>query len=213
MLAGLKDLGIDDNTYVIFTADNGGRGRMPGFNAQSLPANHPLTGEKHTLYEGGIRVPFLVMGPGIAADATSHVPVSAADLFATFYDLAGGTARLPAHLDSMSLKPLWHGSGRATLAQPERSLYFHRPTRGESAIRHGDYKLLVKWDRNGAVASRALYQLNVDPREEGRDVAAQQPERADRLQAALLSYLKSVKAEPARAPAAEKGKKKNKSID
>ncbi len=213
LLAGLKELGIEDNTYVVFTADNGGRGRMPGFDDKRLAANHPLTGEKHTLFEGGIRVPFLVKGPRIAPDTARHVPVSSSDLFATFYDLAGGKVALPAEVDGVSLKPVLYGSADATLARADRSLYFHRPTRGESAIRQGDYKLLLKWDRNGGVASRALYQVSSDPREEGRDIASQQRERADRMQAALLDYLKSVRAESARAPAAEKGKKKNKSID
>ncbi len=211
LLGGLKELGIEDNTYVVFTADNGGRGSMPGSDEKRLPGNHPLTGEKHTLYEGGIRVPFLVKGPSVPKDALCHVPVAASDLLATFYDLAGGTARLPGEIDGVSLKPLLGGSRDAALARPDRSLYFHRPTRGESAIRQGDYKLLVKWDNNGGVASRALYHVSADPREEGRDLAPQQAGRADHLQAALLGYLKTVQAEPARAPAAKgkgKGKKK-----
>lgn len=210
LLAALKELGIDDNTYVVFTADNGGRGQMPGFDNTRLPANHPLTGEKHTLYEGGIRVPFLMKGPSVPADAASHEPVAAYDLLATFYDLAGGAARLPAEVDGVSLKPLLRGSPTAALTRANGSLFFHRPTRGESAIRQGEYKLLVTWDRNGGVATRKLYQLNADPREEGRDLAPQQPERAERMQAALLAYLKQVKAEPATAPPAAKGKGKGK---
>ena len=211
LLGGLKALGIEDNTYVVFTADNGGRGSMPGSDARRLPGNHPLTGEKHMLLEGGIRVPFLVRGPSVPADAVCHVPVASYDLLATFYDLASGTARLPAEVDGVSLKPLFKGAREATaLARPDRSLFFHRPTRGESAIRQSDYKLLVKWDGNGGVASRALYQLGTDPREEGRDLAQQQAERADRMEAALLSYLKAVQAEPARGPAAAKGKGKGK---
>jgi arylsulfatase A len=213
ILAGLKELGIDDNTYVVFTADNGGRGSMPGFDAKRLPANHPLTGEKHTLYEGGIRVPFMVRGPAVPADSLCHVPVSSSDLLATFCDLAGATAKLPADVDSVSLKPLLRGSAQATLTRPNGALYFHRPTRGESAIRRGDYKLLLGWDRDGRVASRKLYLLSTDPREEGRDIAAAQPDRADRMQAELLAYLKAVKAEPARAPGGGKGKNKKKSVD
>lgn len=209
LLAGLKELGIEDNTYVVFTADNGGRGSMPGSDDRRLPGNHPLTGEKHTLYEGGIRVPFLVRGPGVPKDALCHVPVAASDLLATFYELAGGAARLPAEVDGVSLKPLLGGAGASALARPDRSLYFHRPMRGESALRQGDYKLLLKWDGKGGVAARTLYQLGADPREEGRDIASQQSERADRMQAALLGYLKGVEAEPARAPAA-KGKGKGK---
>jgi arylsulfatase A len=215
VLAEIKELGIDDNTYVVFTSDNGGRGRMPGFNEKARPANFPLTGEKHTLYEGGIRVPFMVKGPKVPADALCHVPVASYDLFATFYDLAGGTARLPAEVDSVSLKPLWHGAREATVARPNGGgLFFHSPSKSTSVIRQGDYKLLVTWGADGGVASRALYQVGSDPREEGRDIAKQQAERADRMQAALLAYLKTVKAEPAQTSGpTKKGKGKKKTVD
>jgi arylsulfatase A-like enzyme len=198
LLDGIKALGIEDNTYVVFTSDNGGRGRMPGYDATRPPANHPLTGEKHQLYEGGIRVPFVVIGPGIPAGEICHVPVAGYDLLPTFQDLAGGKPRLSPAIDGVSLKPLWQRPTQATLARPNGGLVFHRPGRGVSAIRQGDYKLMLAWDKNGGIASRELYRFAPDPREAGRDIAKQEPARADRLQAVLLDYLESTNAETPR---------------
>ncbi len=215
LLDGIKELGIEDDTYVVFTADNGGRGSMPGYDVNRRPANHPLTGEKHTLYEGGIRVPFLVKGPGIPAGETCHVPVAAYDFLATFYDLAGGTAKLPAAVDGVSLKSVLRQPAQRTLARPNGALFFHRPQRGVSAIRQGDYKLLLKWDSSGGVGSRELYRVGADPREAEHDITQPESARADELQATLLRYLKSVNAQPIKAPPAKgagkgagKGKKK-----
>ena len=90
LLDTLDELQIADNTYVFFTADNGGRGTVPGGDLERLPTNFPLTGAKHSLYEGGIRVPFMVRGPGVNAGSVSHVPVAGYDFLATFFELAGG---------------------------------------------------------------------------------------------------------------------------
>jgi arylsulfatase A len=199
LLDGIKELGIDDNTYVIFTGDNGGRGTVPGYDAKHpLQGNYPLTGAKHSLHEGGIRVPFVVKGPGIPKGEVCHVPVAGYDFLPTFYDLAGGTAPLPAEIDGVSLKPLLRDPKQATVARHAGGLIFHRPGNGVSAIRQGDYKLLLNWDRNGGIASRELYHFAPDPREEGHDIASRESERADRLQAVLLDYLKAANAETAK---------------
>lgn len=206
LLEGLKELGVDDNTYVVFTADNGGRGTVPGYDASKLPANHPLTGAKHSLFEGGIRVPFLVKGPGIQPGQVCHVPVASYDLLPTFYELAGGTAPLPREIDGVSLRPLFRDPARGTVTRAAGGLIFHRPGNRVSAIRQGDYKLLANWDRKGGIASRQLFNVASNPIEEGRDIASQEPARADALEKALLAYLKSVKAETVQAMPAKKGK-------
>ncbi|MCZ6671542.1 MAG: sulfatase-like hydrolase/transferase, partial [Verrucomicrobia bacterium] len=93
LLDALKDLGIDENTYLFFTTDNGGRGTIPGGDQKKTAPNFPLTGAKHHLYEGGIRVPFMVIGPGIEAGSICRTPVAGYDFLATFHDLAGGSSR------------------------------------------------------------------------------------------------------------------------
>lgn len=207
LLDGVKQLGIEGNTYIVFIADNGGRATVPGFDPDRLPANHPLTGAKHSLYEGGIRVPLVVKGPGIPSGQVCHVPVAGYDLLPTFYEWSGGTAPLPAEVDGVSLKPLLRNPATATLARPAGGLIFHRPGNRVSVIRQGDFKLLLNWDRLGRVASRELYKVAQDPREEGRDIAANESDRVVRMEATLLAYLKSARAETVQSIPAKKGKK------
>ena len=85
---GLDELGLNDNTYVIYMGDNG-----HGANQNAIPSIHPdspapLTGDKGNLSEGGIRVPFIIRGPGIEANSWSSVPIVGFDLFPTFSEWA-----------------------------------------------------------------------------------------------------------------------------
>ena len=204
LLDALDELGIAENTFVFFTADNGGRGTVPGGVTRRKATNHPLTGAKHSLYEGGIRVPFFVRGPGIAAKSVSRLPVAGYDFLPTFYDLAGGTKSLGAEIDGVSFRPVLMNPEQAGIA---RALIFHRPGKFESAIRHGDHKLFVKWNAKGEVDSTELYQLDPNPTEEGRDLKAGQLQTAAELQKRLLGYLESVNAEKPKPRAPRKGRK------
>lgn len=195
LLTSLDDLGIADNTYVIFTADNGGRGTVPGGDNKRLATNHPLTGAKHSLYEGGIRVPFIVRGPGIAAGSTCHVPVAGYDLLPTFFDLAGGTASLGEEVDGVSFRSLLTEPETKSLKRPVDALIFHRPGRRESAIRDDQFKLFIKWTPQGKIAARELYQVDANPTEEGHDQAEQHPKKVATLESQLLKFLESVDAE------------------
>lgn len=210
LLDAIRQLGIADNTYIVFTADNGGRGSIPGGDTKLLPSNHPLTGEKHSLWEGGIRVPFIVKGPSLPAGEVCHVPVAGYDLLPTFYDLAGGKGSLSREIDGVSLRPLFAKPSQADLQRANGALFFHRPARATSVMRQGEYKLLLHWNQNGSIASRELFRFAPDPREEGHDIAAREPARADAMQAALLGYLKSVNAETMQAAPKKGGAKKNK---
>jgi arylsulfatase A-like enzyme len=192
LLGAIDELGIDDNTYVFFTADNGGRGTVPG--GSKLPTNVPLTGAKHSLYEGGIRVPFLARGPGIAPGSLCHTPAVGYDFLPTFYRLAGGRGRLTDEIDGVSIAPLLSNPD-VSIDRPQNSLYFHRPRRRFSAIRQGDYKLMLFWTPAGRVRSRELYHVNPDPREAGRNIADKEKEKANDLQTILLAHLKAVGAE------------------
>lgn len=200
LLDTVDRLGIADNTYVFFTSDNGGE-RGPNFlpmNSALPPRNHPLRLYKQFLYEGGIRVPFIVRGPGVEANSISREPVVQYDLLPTFYDLAGGKKPLPADIDGGSLRPLLAGDGNATVTRALPGLVFHRPGLEElshSAIRVGDLKLVVRWARPWEPSSRELYDLGKDIGERN-SLAASMPEKTDELYGLLLSYLKSVDAEP-----------------
>lgn len=198
ILDTLEELEIDDETYVIFTTDNGGRGTLPGGDEKRPAPNTPLTGAKHSLDEGGIRVPFIVTGPGIKAGSECHTPVVGYDFLPTFYDLAGGAPGkdgvISTTVDGVSFAPLLKDPA-ATLERPNGgAIYFHRPRRQSSAIRSGDYKLKVSWSKNDRIIRRALFKVNPDPREEGFDIAKDNPELVANLEKALLDHLDAVDA-------------------
>ena len=188
LLAALEDLDTADNTYVFFMSDNGGRGTLPGGSARRLPPNHPLSGAKHSLFEGGIRVPFLVRGPGVQPDSHCQVPVVGYDLLPTFYDLAGGEAPLPDIIDGGSMRALLTDPGNGHVTRPLDGMVFHRPRRRESAIRQGDYKLLIHWDRSGQIKARSLHNVRLDPGET-KDLSNLDLAKADELKETLIGYL------------------------
>ena len=163
MLDKIDQLGISDNTYVIFTTDNG---------AGAAPRNNePLVGGKGFLWEGGVRVPMIVKGPGIAPGTISNVPVSGTDLFATVSELAGITAPYEPGLESASLVSLLQNGGQLPAGEALQrgygtngELFFHFPhydgaTTPQSAIRDGDFKL-VRYYGQGGTADR-LYLSNL----------------------------------------------------
>lgn len=195
LLGALEELGVAGSTYVFFTADNGGRDTVPGGDAARTATNHPLTGAKHSLYEGGIRVPFLARGPGIPAGEVCRTPVAGYDFLPTFYDLAGGKEPLTGEIDGASLRPLLADPAAGTVNRPSGALFFHRPNRKFSAVRQGDHKLMLFWAGDGTVASRELYRVDPNPIEEGHNIADKEFAMADRMQELLLGHLKSVNAE------------------
>ncbi len=195
ILDAIEEMEIGGETYVFFTADNGGRGTVPGGDPESTPPNAPLTGAKHSLEEGGIRVPFIAIGPGIAAGTECHTPVVGYDFLPTFRDLAGGEGGPPPGVDGVSFAALLTDP-QAPLARPDGAIFFHRPRRLESAARMGDHKLKVEWSRQGEIRTRNLFRVNPDPREEGRNAIDDYPEVAAALEAKLLAHLEAVNAEP-----------------
>jgi arylsulfatase A len=209
LLDTLDELGIADNTYVFFTADNGGRGTVPGGDTKRPATNHPLTGAKHSLYEGGIRVPFLARGPGVPKGSSSRVPVAGYDYLATFFDIAGGKGALANEVDGVSFKSVLHNPKTKSLDRPLEALIFHRPGRRESAVRQGKHKLFVKWTIKGEVETRELYSVDRIPTEEGNDIAKKNSQKADELQTLLVNYLESVNAEKPKPRGKGKGKGKN----
>ena len=199
MLDALEELGVAENTYVILMADNGGRGTIPGAQDSLAPPNRPLNGAKHSLLEGGIRVPFLVTGPGVRPNSISRVPVTGYDLLPTLYDLAGGTKPLPPEVDGGSFRTVLENGGVGRVQRAFGGLVFHRPKHRRdpaSAIRVGDYKLLLRYSTAARSRTRLLFNLEADPLE-NRDLSKERAGKADELERMLLGYLKSVGAEEA----------------
>ncbi|MCF7847803.1 MAG: sulfatase-like hydrolase/transferase [Kiritimatiellales bacterium] len=193
LLDEIDALGITSNTYVVLMADNGGRGTIPYGDDSRPPTNFPLRGAKHSLYEGGVRVPFMIRGPGIAAGAYCKTPVAGYDLLPTFYELAGGTVPLPDEVDGISVTPLLANPSGGSLARTNDALYFHRPGKKFSTIRQGDYKLMVNWTDTGEVSSRELYCLEPDPREL-IDLSSSNAVKVAEMENILTNYLASVNA-------------------
>ncbi|MAE65360.1 MAG: hypothetical protein CMJ18_13900 [Phycisphaeraceae bacterium] len=149
VLDKLSELGVDENTYVIYTSDNGGREFA---SPRGNPRNGPLFGDKGSIWEGGIRVPLIIKGPGIEAGRVSDVPVIAMDLYATITDLVD--TKFPDHagLEGTSLAPLLFNGGALPDDLPNLrrehaengELFFHWTdvTHHASAVIDGDYKLI-----------------------------------------------------------------------
>jgi arylsulfatase A len=181
--AHLKSKNLDRNTLIVFASDNGGY--INAFDGQAVTDNHPLRSGKGSLYEGGIRVPLIFSGPGVARPgSSSNVPVVSTDLYRTLLDAAslGSSPGYRAAIDSVSLQPLL---SRPSAALERNELFFHYPhyyptTSPVSALRQGDLKLIDYFDG----PRTELYNLASDP-DESDDLAARQPELASKLRARM----------------------------
>lgn len=192
--------GIADNTYILIMADNGGAEFIPPVSNKLAPAgtngrhsrNHPLRGGKWVLYEGGIRVPFIMSGPDIPANSQSDVPVVGYDILPTIAELAGYSKPLPDYVDGGSFVKLLD-DGRGEIERSTDAMYFHRyASYLHSAIRLGDYKLLKFWkDHPNHKAGIELYDLSKDL-EETQDLAPSMPGKAKELEKALMDFIKQV---------------------
>jgi arylsulfatase A-like enzyme len=178
LLDKIEELGILDNTYIIFMSDNGGRRSQPIGGEQTVPRNFPLRDGKGTMYEGGIRVPFAVVGPNVKANSYSDVPVVGTDILPTLADLAGYPDKLPEVLDGGSIKNVIHNKGRGEIS---------------SAIREGRFKLVKTWEQNRL----ELFDLSEDVSEEN-NLAEEMPEKTRELEDKLVSFLEEVGAETKR---------------
>ncbi len=193
----VEQLGIADNTYIFFLTDNGGVERFPPPHASHKldPAktyNYPLRGGKWVLYEGGIRVPFMVAGPGIPSHSYCSVPVREFDILPTISELASNKWPLPGYLDGGSLKPLFDDPLKGEVTRPEKCFYFHRFTKSyeHSAVVEGDYKLIIRWKTAKGFTDNSveLYNIRRDIGEQ-HNIAKQMPDKASELKNKLITYL------------------------
>jgi len=168
----LKSLGLEENTLVVFTNDNGGPMDRNG------SSNYPLSGVKATQLEGGIRVPGIVAWPGkLPAGSAYDYPLSTLDLIPTFVAAAGGDPESIEGLDGVDILPYLTGENQQW---PHQTLYWRMETRG--AIRDGDWKLLRFPDRPAE-----LFNLAEDPAEQN-NLADEHPEKVKMLFKKLFAW-------------------------
>jgi arylsulfatase A-like enzyme len=170
VLAQIAESGLDDDTIVIFTSDNGFAPyvKIPKMLAAGYTPNGPYRGSKATIYEGGHRVPFLVRWPGtVAAGSECAATVCTTDFFATFADLLDKSADIPASAAEDSFSFLSGLRGKTDAIRP---FTIHHSISGMFAIRKGDWKLILGkgagggWSKGTKTKSKLvqLYNLKDD---------------------------------------------------
>ena len=168
ILVRLAELGMEQDTVVVFTSDNGG---------ERYSLNWPFSGIKTELLEGGIRVPLIVKWPGLVAPGSeTEVPALSMDFLPTFLAAAGGAPDLAFPTDGTDLRPALMGAGL-----PPRDLAWRFHSKEQRAFRRGPYKYLK------IGPTEYLFDIIADPRERG-NLAERMPEKFAELQAAWLAW-------------------------
>jgi arylsulfatase A-like enzyme len=182
----LDDLGIADNTVILFMSDNGGLSTSEG----SPTSNLPLRGGKGWLYEGGIREPYIIRWPGVTEPgSTCGTPVNSTDFYPTMLEIASLEPKPAQHQDGASLVPLLTGKGTIN----REALYWHYPHYSNqggipgAAIRMGRYKLIERFE-DGRVH---LYDLEDDIGEQS-DLAEKMPDKVGEMKKKLHAWYQEV---------------------
>ncbi|MBN3582981.1 sulfatase [Algoriphagus aestuarii] len=177
----LEELGLAENTIIVFTSDNGGV--VSGDNYSTNLA--PLRGGKGYQFEGGTRIPYLVYVPWLnSKGAKNDTPVSGVDFFPTLMDFAG-VKEISLPIDGKSIRPLLEGK-----TIEERALFWHYPHYGNqggepnSTIRKGDWKLIHYWEDD----HKELYNLKSDLSEK-QNLIDNNPDIAKALSKELQDWL------------------------
>ena len=176
----LAELGLKENTIVVFTSDNGG-------NRQNVA---PLNGSKGSLYEGGLRVPAAIWGSGIRSSHTSETPFLSMDIYPTLLELAGLPRPGNHTLDGVSFAPMLLGA-----SEPVRdAIFFHFPSYigaggPSSAMRKGNYKIIEQFE----TGSVEVYDLSQDVGET-KDLSTSEPQLTQNLYRELLAWHEATEA-------------------
>lgn len=205
VMARLEELGLADNTIVIFVSDNGGMSAANFGNPKRVvpenkldvafsTSNLPLRGGKGWLYEGGIRVPMIVKWPGHGKKGTScDVPVISVDFYPTILDMLGLKVPTGQKPDGVSIASLVRGEKKLV----RDAIYWHFPHYSNhgmqspgGAIRSGDYKLLEYFEN----MTVQLYNLKEDLSEQN-DISSSNPKKADELRTKLHQWRAKVDAQ------------------
>ncbi|MEM0897439.1 MAG: sulfatase-like hydrolase/transferase [Verrucomicrobiota bacterium] len=194
LLEEIERLGLAESTYIIYMGDNGGGGggdkgaRRRG----GAAASGSLKGGKGSSWEGGIRVPFILRGPGVPANSWCHDRVVGFDLLPTFCQMAGVTRQLPDKVEGGDISHLFHGE-TGPVQRPREELVFHFPHYQNggphSAIFRGDDKLIRFFEDD----SIKLFDISKDI-SESTDLSSREPEKAQQLNDRLTAYLEEVDA-------------------
>jgi uncharacterized sulfatase len=207
VLDKLDELGLTENTLVVYFSDNGGlisrfdripllaRSKQYIYEGDTLlyvaSSNTPLRAEKGTVYEGGIREPMIVQWPGkITGGQVSDAIISSVDFFPTFAGLAGMELPATQVFDGESFLNILAGGAY----DRDRAIFWHYPVYHHdspaSVIRTGDWKLIHYLHND----TRFLYNL-ADDIGETTDLSRQHPEKTDELYGLLVDWREEVKAE------------------
>lgn len=185
VMAAIDRLGLAENTYLIYMSDNGSSG-----------GKKVLRGGKGGVWEGGIRVPLIVRGPGVKANSWCHTRVVGYDFFPTYCEWAGiSTKKLPAGIEGGSLASLLSNGGQGMVKRPREEVVFHFPhyqsdDGPQSAIYLGDLKLMKFYEDNHV----ELYDLSKDLGER-TDLSSRLPTQTAQLRDRLERYLASIDAQ------------------
>ena len=196
LLKKIKELGIDDNTYIIYMSDNGSVPNIPGAKKYEKSYNYPLSRGKWDAYEGGVRVPLIIAGPGIKNGLISETPVSGSDLLPTIIELAGNKNLKLTEIDGGSFVPILMNKKNKLIKRAVDGIFFHVPykngialKRPHSALRKGDYKLIKFQD------DKSILLFNVvDDKMEQLNLATINTGKAKELEKILDNYLVEVNA-------------------
>ncbi|NCC09428.1 MAG: arylsulfatase [Bacteroidia bacterium] len=203
----VKEAGIDKETLIVFTSDNG---CSPGADIQNLQArghepSYIYRGQKADLFDGGHRIPCVVRWPGKVQSYTVTQPVCLTDFFATFAEIADYKMKPSDGVDSYSLWPLLKTKGSKVKV---RETIVHHSINGEFSIRKGNWKLLISPSSGGwsfplpndkktleYLPSIQLYNLAVDPSEKV-NVYAHYPQVVSELKALMASCIRQGRSTP-----------------
>ena len=193
VLDKIDELGIVDNTYVIYTGDNGYESKVDHWKPVSERTFHkayPLLSHKYMISEGGLRVPLIVRGPGIQAGTFSQTPVMGYDFFPTVMDIVGNLDQLPESVEGGSLLSLLRTGGKEeVLRQKPHFIFRYTKTLGthDISIVQGDYKLMKEIKTNTV----HLWNLREDLGEQ-HNLAEKYPKKTAAMYAMMTAYFELV---------------------
>ncbi|MFK8113672.1 MAG: sulfatase-like hydrolase/transferase [Rubripirellula sp.] len=197
LMQTVDELGLRDNTFVIFTSDNGpegsGKGNLKNPNSQqnrTWGSTGGLRGRKRDSHEGGIRVPGIIRWPGeIQAGTQSDVPIIGSDIFTTVLEIAGATVPTDRTIDGVNLLPACH---QKELVRPVPLFWRTHiaPPASHAAMRIGDWKIVADQE----LQKFQLYLIAKDMKEE-HDLALEMPKKLAEMKAKFLEVWEGVENE------------------